>query len=57
LIDHLWRGRIAIADVLLTDAGVSAARFAAIATAAKVRRAARSIARAAYYKLTGKRRS
>lgn len=57
MIDHLWRDRIAIADVLAAGAGVSAARFAASLAAEKLRRRARGVARDAYYRLRGLRRS
>lgn len=57
MIDHIWRDRIAIADVLAAGAGVSAARFAAILAAEKLRRRARGLARDVYYRLRGMRRS
>jgi CelD/BcsL family acetyltransferase involved in cellulose biosynthesis len=57
MIDHIWRDRIAMADVLVAGANTGPVQFTAIAAAEKLRRAARNSARAAYYRLSGKRRS
>jgi CelD/BcsL family acetyltransferase involved in cellulose biosynthesis len=57
MIDHLWRGRIAVADVMLASASYGAWRFAAVAAAERLRRTLRALARDLFHKLTGRHRS
>jgi CelD/BcsL family acetyltransferase involved in cellulose biosynthesis len=57
MIDHLWRDRVAVADVLVAGASVGPARFAAVAAAERLRRATREAARAGLQSLTARRRS
>ncbi|MBI2719642.1 MAG: GNAT family N-acetyltransferase [Rhizobiales bacterium] len=56
MIDHLWRDRIAVADVLVAGPDLPAWRFAVIVAAERVRRAAREFARSIYYRVTRRRR-
>ena len=57
MIDHLWRGRIEVADVILASASFGAARFAVYAGAERLRRNLRATAKDIFYKLTGRHRS
>jgi CelD/BcsL family acetyltransferase involved in cellulose biosynthesis len=57
MIDHIWRGRIALADILVAPASVSALRFRSVVMTEKIRRMFRAALKAVYYKLTGKSRS
>lgn len=56
MIDNIWRGRIAIADVLIATPGTSAAAFAAILAAERLRLRAHRAAKRLYHRLMQKRR-
>ena len=57
MIDHLWRGRIAMADVIVAGQTVSPLMFRAAAAAERLRRHARAAAKSLYYTLTRRHRS
>ena len=57
MIDHLWRDRLAMADVLVAAANVGQRRFQLTAAAELLRRRTRSQARDLYYALTRRHRS
>jgi Acetyltransferase (GNAT) domain len=57
MIDHIWRDRIAMVDILVAPATFSKSHFNRIATIEKLRRGLRGFARDAYYKLRGAQRS
>ncbi|WP_373505848.1 GNAT family N-acetyltransferase [Aestuariivirga sp.] len=57
MIDHLWRGRLRVADVMIAAPAVSGMIFNATLRAERLRRKLRVPARNLYYKLTGKHRS
>ncbi len=57
MIDHLWRDRLAMADVIVAAANVGQRRFQLTAGAEKLRRRIRSQARDLYYALTRRHRS
>ena len=57
MIDHLWRDRIEVADVMLAPAAFGAFRFAAFVKAERLRRTARAAATIIFYKLTRRRPS
>lgn len=54
MINHLWRGRLAVADVMVAAPGFSALRFAASFQAERLRRAARAAARRLRNRITGR---
>jgi CelD/BcsL family acetyltransferase involved in cellulose biosynthesis len=56
MVDNFWRDRIAMADVMVAPASVSAARFAATVAAEKAYRKTRSTARDLVYRLLGRHR-
>jgi CelD/BcsL family acetyltransferase involved in cellulose biosynthesis len=55
MIDHLWRDRVRMADVLLAPAGFPA--FGALAAAERARANARRVARGLYVKVLGRKSS
>lgn len=57
MIDGIWRGRIAVADVMLAATTVGAARFSANLAAELLRRRLRVTFRDLFYKLSGRHRS
>jgi CelD/BcsL family acetyltransferase involved in cellulose biosynthesis len=57
MINHLWRDRIRVADVMLAGPDVSPFVFTATLAAERIRRSLRSTARTAYYRLSGRRPS
>jgi len=56
MIDHIWRGRLAVADVLIAPGNFGAARFACLAGAERQRIRIRGAAKTAFHKLTGRNR-
>ena len=57
MIDRLWRGRIAMADVLVAPAAVSRLRFQLIVIVEKLRRTFRAALKTVVYRVSGKSRS
>jgi CelD/BcsL family acetyltransferase involved in cellulose biosynthesis len=57
MIDHLWRDRLPVADVLLADRRVGALRFGMVAATERLRRRLRDVLRPALRRLTGRKRS
>ena len=57
MIDHIWRGRLAVADVLMAPGSMSGLRFTANLAAERARRRLRGLAKDMFYKLTGRHRS
>jgi hypothetical protein len=57
MINHLWRGRLPVADVMIAAPGVPGVVFSATVQAERLRRRLRVPARNLYYRLTGKHRS
>ena len=57
MIDRIWRNRIAMADVMVAPASVSALRFKLIVTAVKMRRTVRAALKSAYHWVRRKSRS
>ena len=57
MIEHLWRDRIEMADVVIAPRSITTKRFTRTVAAEKFRRAARGFARDTYYRLRGKKRS
>ncbi len=56
MIDHIWKQRLEMADVLVPLPGISAARFKAIAATEHAYRQAREQAKKLYYRLKGRSR-
>ena len=57
MMEHVWRDRIAVADVIIAPKSMDAKRFARTVAAEKLRRSVRRIARDIYYHLRGMKRS
>jgi CelD/BcsL family acetyltransferase involved in cellulose biosynthesis len=57
MMEHVWRDRLEVADVMIAPKSISARRFALTVSSEKLRRAARGFARDIYYYLKGKKRS
>lgn len=57
LIDHMWRDRVKMADVLVSSAGTSETAFKAMVLAETARCRVRETARDAWYAMKGVRRS
>jgi Acetyltransferase (GNAT) domain len=57
MINHLWRGRLEVADVMIAAPTVGAATFAMTVLGERLRRRLRTNARNIFYKLTGRHRS
>lgn len=57
MINHLWRGRLKVADVMIAASTVSANRFRMAVKGEQLRRTLRNAARDIFYKLTGRHRS
>lgn len=57
MIDHIWRGRLPVADVLLAPDTFGAARFALLAGAERQRMRVRGAAKTVFNSLTGRNRS
>jgi hypothetical protein len=57
MIDHLWRERTDMADIIFAPSTVSRTRFTAIVMAEKMRRSLRAALKVVYYTVTGKSRS
>lgn len=57
MINHLWRGRLRVADVMIAGPGVSRAMFNLTVEAERLRRRLRSSARGLYYRITGRKPS
>jgi hypothetical protein len=57
MIDHIWRDRIEMCDVLIGRPSTSRAKFKAMSTAEGLRRSAYATARDIYYRLTKRHRS
>ncbi|MCB1378273.1 MAG: GNAT family N-acetyltransferase [Alphaproteobacteria bacterium] len=57
MIDHIWRGRIPVADVIVAANAAGAMRFHATVMAERLRRGLRSAARNAILKITGRHRA
>ena len=56
MINHLWRGRIAVADVMMAAPAVSAFSFTAARTTETLLRRARATARDLFNTMTGRHR-
>lgn len=56
MINHLWRGRLRVADVMIAAPTVSALSFTTTVQAERLRRRLRSIAKSTYHRLTGRHR-
>lgn len=57
MIDNIWRGRVAMADVLVASADVGRSRFQFTVGAERLRRAARSTARSLFHAIVRRHRS
>lgn len=57
MIDHVWRGRLVIVDALISSAMRRTMRFVLAETGEKARRGLREIAKTAFYRAIGRRRS
>jgi hypothetical protein len=57
MMEHVWRDRIEVADVMIAPKSVSQKRFALTVNAEKLHRTTRGFARDMYYYLKGKKRS
>jgi CelD/BcsL family acetyltransferase involved in cellulose biosynthesis len=57
MIDHLWRDRLEVADVMIAASAVGGMRFRLTVAAERSRRGLRAAARNLFYKLTGRHRS
>ncbi len=57
MIDHLWRGRLTVADVMVAPSTLGASRFAATVAAERLRRRMRGRARDLFNSFTGRHRS
>ena len=57
MIDHIWRDRLDMVDVLVAPATISILRFKTILSLEKMRRTLRSLARDTYYKINGAHRT
>ena len=55
MIDHLWRGRLQLMDIMVATPGTSRRRFAGMVKTEQARRALRATAKTAWYTLKGKR--
>ena len=55
MVDNFWRGRIAMADVLVAPPQMSAARFAATVAAETAYRRGRALAKRVIYRLLGRK--
>jgi hypothetical protein len=51
MINHLWRDRLAMTDIMVATPGTSVAAFRLMATAEHARRKARSLAKSVYHRL------
>lgn len=57
MIDHIWRDRIELADLLIATPDTSPAQFRVMVAAERLRRATASRARTIYRKVTGRKNS
>ncbi len=57
MIDHIWRDRIAMADIMVASPDIGAMRFAVLTTTERLRRGVRGAFRDALYRLAGRHRS
>lgn len=57
MIDNIWRGRLAVADVMIASSRVPRFAFTACVAAEKARRNLRAAARSTFHRLTGRHRS
>lgn len=57
MINHIWRNRLPMADVLIAAPGASPLAFGALVAWERFKRAARALARGAWYRVTKRRRS
>ncbi|MGH6855349.1 MAG: GNAT family N-acetyltransferase [Aestuariivirga sp.] len=57
MIGNIWRGRVAMADVLIASADVGQTRFAFTVAAESLRRKARGLARTLFHAITRRHRS
>jgi hypothetical protein len=54
MIDHLWRQRLKVADVMVAAPGVSQTRFSIAVTGERLRRKLRALARGHYHRMAGR---
>lgn len=55
MIDHLWRDRLKLADLIISTPETSRIKFAAFIKIEQLRRGIRRTAKSAFYKITGRR--
>lgn len=56
MMNHLWRGRLRVADVMIAAPAVGRATFTLTAGAERLRRSLRALAKAAYFRMIGGKR-
>ena len=57
MINHLWRDRLQVVDVMVAASSMSATAFRATVAAERLRRSARRIAKSIFHRMTGRRAS
>ncbi len=55
MIDHIWRERLKLADIMISTPGTSPKKFAALIKIEQIRRGLRRFAKSTYYKMMGRR--